>query len=200
MRVSNSSWAASISGVPLAFAPKRKFSPTETSTAPSLPASTSVQKASGSTEANSSSKGITISSSTPSPSITSRLTANGMINFGTASGWITVIGCGSKVTTVSASPITSRWPTWTPSKVPIATRRARRSASGRFVTSMLIWPSPRRTLSREHDLGLQDLALRAGDRQQAPLGRQPQRAGGLLPTGLELDPVDDVEGLLGGEL
>ena len=36
--------------------------------------------------ANSSSKGITTSSSTPRPSITSRLTANGMISFGSAAG------------------------------------------------------------------------------------------------------------------
>ena len=34
-------------------------------------------------------------------------------------------GCGSKVTTVSAPRMTSRWPRWTPSKVPTAIRRGR---------------------------------------------------------------------------
>ena len=56
---------------------------------------------------NSLSNGITTSSWTPSPSITSRLTLNGMISFGAASGWITVSGWGSKVSTVSASSITA---------------------------------------------------------------------------------------------
>ena len=83
---------------------------------------------------NSLSNGITTSSSTPSPSITSRLTSNGMISFGAASGWITVSGCGSNVSTVSASSITARCPRWTPSKVPIATCRSRGSASGSLVT------------------------------------------------------------------
>ena len=61
------------------------------------------------------------------------LDAKGMISFGAASGWITLSGCGSKVRTVSAPSITSRWPTWTPSKVPIATlrgRAARRRGAG----------------------------------------------------------------------
>ena len=79
---------------------------------------------------NSLSNGITTSSSTPRPSITSRLTSNGMISFGAASGWITVSGCGSKVSTVSASSITAWWPLWTPSKTPIATCRSRGFASG----------------------------------------------------------------------
>ena len=57
--------------------------------------------------AKSRSKGITTSSSTPRPSITSRLISNGMISFGAASGWITCSGCGSKVSTVSAPSITA---------------------------------------------------------------------------------------------
>ena len=61
-----------------------------------------------------------------------------MISFGAASGWMTLSGCGSKVSTVSAPSITLRWPTWTPSKVPIATSRGRGSASGSGVTLMLI--------------------------------------------------------------
>ena len=85
-----------------------------------------------------SSKGITTSSSTRRPSITSRLTSNGMISFGVASGWSTLSGCGSKVSTVSAPSITRRWPTWTPSKVPMAISRGRRTASARGVTAMLI--------------------------------------------------------------
>ena len=83
-----------------------------------------------------SSKGMTTSSRTPSPSITSRLTLKGISSFGSASGWITESGCGSKVSTVSAPSITARWPLWTPSKVPIATWRGRGSASGSEVTSM----------------------------------------------------------------
>ena len=59
---------------------------------------------------NSLSKGITTSSSTPSPSITSRFTSKGMISFGAASGLITDSGCGSKVSTVSALSITAWWP------------------------------------------------------------------------------------------
>ena len=59
-----------------------------------------------------------------------------MISLGAASGWITESGWGSNVSTVSASPITARWPTWTPSKVPMATFRDRGSASGSDVTSI----------------------------------------------------------------
>ena len=83
------------------------------------------ENSSGAIVENSRSKGITTSSSTPSPSITSRLMSNGMISFGAASGWMTRSGCGSKVSTVSAPSITCRWPTWTPSKVPIASLRGR---------------------------------------------------------------------------
>ena len=44
-------------------------------------------------------------------------------------------GCGSKVRTVSAPRMTSRWPRCTPSNVPTATRRGRGSTSGSGVTS-----------------------------------------------------------------
>ena len=87
--------------------------------------------------ANSRSKGITTSSRTPSPSITSRFTSKGMISFGSAAGWRTSSGCGSKVSTVSAPSITAWWPRWTPSKVPIATWRGARLGVGQLVTSML---------------------------------------------------------------
>ena len=64
-------------------------------------------KSSAAIEENSSSNGITTSSSTPSPSITSRLTSNGMISFGAAPGEARSSGCGSKVSTVSAPSITA---------------------------------------------------------------------------------------------
>ena len=50
----------------------------------------------------------------------------------TESGW------GSNVNPVSAPSITLRCPTWTPSKLPIATVRARGSASLSFVTLMFM--------------------------------------------------------------
>ena len=107
MRVSKSSRSASICGVPLAFAPKRKFSPTETLRAPSCSTRIREMNSSAGIFMNSLSNGITTSSSTPSPSITSRFTSKGMISFGAASGLITLSGCGSKVSTVSASSITA---------------------------------------------------------------------------------------------
>ena len=97
IRVSKSVRAASISGSPFALAPKRKFSPTETRSAPSRAIRTSSMNSSAGREANSRSKGMTTSSSTPRPSITSRLTRNGMISFGSAAGWRISSGCGSKV-------------------------------------------------------------------------------------------------------
>ena len=121
-------------GRPSPSLPKRKFSPTETRSRPSVSIRIREQNSSASIVENSWSNGITTSSSTPRPSITSRLISNGMISFGAASGWITLSGCGSKVSTVSAPSITWRWPTWTPSKVPIAISRGRCAASGRGVT------------------------------------------------------------------
>ena len=87
---------------------------------------------------NSSSKGITTSSSTPRPSITSRLISNGMISFGAASGCRRCSGCGSKVRTVSAPSITC--PVAEVDAVEGADRdvRGRGSASGSGVTLMLI--------------------------------------------------------------
>ena len=46
-------------------------------------------------------------------------------SLGIASGWITLSGCGSNVSTVSEPRITSRWPMCTPSNWPTATRRSR---------------------------------------------------------------------------
>ena len=76
-------------GVALRLAPKRKFSPTETRLAPEPLDQDPLQNSSASIVENSLSNGITTSSETPSPSITSRLISNGMISFGAASGWIT---------------------------------------------------------------------------------------------------------------
>src|SRR3954454_16089444 len=74
---------------------------------------------------------------------------------------MTLRGCGSKVSTVSARSMTWRCPTWTPSKVPIATCRGRRSTSGSEVTLMLM---ARGSLSRGRFNPLQGL----GHRQQRP--------------------------------
>ena len=114
----------------MARLPKRKFSPTATFVAPSVSIRIREQNSSASIAEKSLSKGMITSSSTPSPSITSRLISNGMISFGAASGWMTLSGWGSKVSTVSAPLITLRCPTWTPSKVPIAISRGRCAASG----------------------------------------------------------------------
>src|SRR4051794_15976115 len=121
---------------------------------------------------NSSSKWITTSSSTPSTSITSRLIASELISFGAASGRSTSSGWGSKVSTVSAPSITARWPRWTPSKVPIATSRARGLASSSGVTLIDIRAafSPKRVADRRDQLG--DL----GDRHLAARVVDPERA------------------------
>ena len=71
--VSNSSRSESISGVPFALAPKRKFSPIETCVAPSLPTRMSSMNSSAGICENALSNGITTSSETPRPAITSRL-------------------------------------------------------------------------------------------------------------------------------
>ena len=92
-----------------------------------------------------------------------------MISLGAASGWMIFTGCGSKVSTVSEPSITLRWPTWTPSKVPIATWRGRGSASGSWVTSIVIAPL---TLA----------ASKASARAQRLGERHRLRWGGLLGT------------------
>src|ERR1700710_275552 len=121
---------------------------------------------------NSASKWITTSSSTAIPSITSRFTSKLLISFGALSGCSTSSGCGSKVSTVSAPSITARWPRWTPSKVPIATSRARGVASSSRVTLIDISPtfSPKRVADRRDQLGDR------GDRQLAARLLDPERA------------------------
>ena len=140
--------------------------------APSFSTRTYSMKSSAVRWENSSSKGITTSSSTPSPSITSRLISGELISFGAASGRSTSSGWGSKLSTVSAPSITARWPRWTPSKVPIATSRARGVTSSSGVTLIDISPtfSPKRVADRRDQLG--DLA----DRHLATGLLDPERA------------------------
>ncbi len=112
-------------GCPSPPCPEAEVLPTETRSAPSRSISTSSMNSSGSARRT---PGRTGSRPVPrrrAPSIRSRLHRDRAISFGAASGWITVSGCGSKVSTVSAWSITAWWPRWTPSKVPIATWRAR---------------------------------------------------------------------------
>ena len=109
---------------PRAPLPKRKFSPTDTLLGARAgrsgpPRRTPPRCAT----ANSRSNGITTSSSTPRPAIRSRLIGERHDQLRRAPpGGSPTSGCGSKVSTVSLPRITSRWPTWTPSKVPMATR------------------------------------------------------------------------------
>src|ERR1700761_1193589 len=172
IRVSNSGWAASISGVPRALAPKWKFSPIATRRAPSLPISAWSMNSSALRWENSSSKRITTISSTPSPSSTSRLTSSELISFGAWSGRSTSSGCGSKVRTVSLPSITARCPRWTPSKVPIATSRARGSTCSSGVTLIGISGSSQRVAHGRDQLGY------LGHRHLAPGPLDPEWADG----------------------
>src|SRR5919109_4037294 len=119
--------------------------PQDTRSAPNRPSRTSATNCSALSEAKSRSNGITTSSSTPSPATRSRLMANGVSSFGVASGWRIARGWGSKVSAVLLPRITSRWPRWTPSNVPMATLRAPApgSTSGSGITFI-----PARTLRR----------------------------------------------------
>ena len=183
--VSNSSARASSSGVPFAFAPKRKFSPTETCSAPSSP--TRISRAEvlrGDRRRTPGRRGSRRARRRPSPSITSRLIGNGMISFGVASGWITESGWGSNVSTVSAPSITSRWPTWTPSKLPIAILRGRGSASSR-VCDLDVHPI---SLMRLYSITASTTSVAravsapCGDRDEPPSQRQPRGAVGCPPV------------------
>ncbi len=68
-RVANASWACSSAASPRARWPKRKFSPTDTRSAPSWSTSTRSTNSCGDWAANDPSKGITTSSETPSSAI-----------------------------------------------------------------------------------------------------------------------------------
>src|SRR4051812_42227301 len=142
-RGSNAVCARSRSASPLALWPKRKFSPTDTVVAPSFATRMSSMNSCGPWAANERSNGITTSSRTPRPAIRSVLISSEVRSFGAASGATTWRGCGSKVSTVSAPRITSRWPRWTPSNSPTATWRGRVSTSGSQVTRIRWWiPRP----------------------------------------------------------
>ena len=136
---------------------------------------------------NSSVNGITTSSSTPSSAIRSALT-RGRASAAAAGrpGCSTWSGCGSNVTTRgrdavrarparARSPITRRWPRWTPSKVPTASARARRRAA-----------APRRVLrydlhhAEQHRNRLQAAVTALGHRDQLAVRGQP--TSGPLPA------------------
>src|SRR6201994_1586255 len=172
IRVSKSGGGAGISGVPRALAPKWKFSPIATRRAPSLPISASSMNSSALRWENSPSKRITTISSTPSPSSTSRLTSSELISFGAWSGRSTSSGCGSKVRTVSLPSITARCPRWTPSKVPIATSRARGSTCSSGVTLIDI-SGPQSSQRGAHG---RDQLGNLGHRHLAPGLLDPERA------------------------
>src|SRR5918994_3269830 len=173
-RVSNASCARSSTVSPLALLPKRKFSPTETVRAPSRSTSSRSMNSWAVWAANEPSNGITTSSRTPSAAIRSALIASGVSSFGADSGATTKRGCGSKVSTVSAPRITSRWPMCTPSNSPTARYRSRRRASGSQVVSIR-----RPSLAAEAYDGLQEiLATRLGDRDQAVHVREPREGAG----------------------
>src|SRR4051794_29542893 len=135
-RASKASWRRSRSASPMALCPKRKFSPTETRSAPRRSTSTLSTNSCAPWAAKERLKGMTTSSRTPRPATRSALTSSEVSSLGAASGATTARGCGSKVSTVSAPSITSRWPRWTPSNSPTATWRGRGSASGSQVTFM----------------------------------------------------------------
>ncbi len=146
--VSKRSSAASSRGSPCALWPKRKFSPIDTCAGAERADEHVVDELPArSAAANSASKGITISSRTPSEAISSALRSSVVSSLGVCWGATTDTGCGSNVSTLSAPVITSRWPRCTPSKVPTATlRAAARSTSGRRVTftaAQTIWRARR---------------------------------------------------------
>ena len=85
---------------------------------------------------------------TPSPATSSALRSSVVSSSGARGGRDRpTAGAGRTSGRVSAPRMTSRWPRWTPSKVPTATRRGRGSASGRRVTftrGSLRWASAAR--------------------------------------------------------
>ena len=122
-----------------------------------------------------SSNGITISSCTPSPAISSALTSRLVSSFGAASGRTTRSGCGSNVRTASLPEITSRWPRWTPSNSPTAIRRGRGSPSMSVMTRIR-----RRSLAFAQPVGddrlQRPVGERLGKRDQPALVGQPAHA------------------------
>ena len=97
--------------------------------APSAPTSTSSMNCSAVRCANSASNGITIISCTPSEAISSALRSGVVSSFGRVlRARRPRPDAGRTSSTLSEPAITSRWPRCTPSKVPTATRCARRRA------------------------------------------------------------------------
>ena len=99
-------------------------------------------------------------------------------------------GCGWKVTTVGSGPAsiavrtTERWPRWTPSNVPIATARGRRSSSPRRARRPFTARPPRASSTRARGSPRARGATRlgrAGARAPRTTGMQPLRVGLLDP-------------------
>jgi hypothetical protein len=109
-RVVKRSSARSSAVSPCAPWPKRKFSPTLTCAAPSRPTSTSSTNSAALRRASASSKDTTTISPTPREPISSALRSGVVRSRGARAGATTLAGCGSKVRTVSAPRMTSRWP------------------------------------------------------------------------------------------
>ena len=108
--------------------PKRKFSPTDTRVACSRLDEHLVDELLRALRARSGRRtGSRPARRRRASAISSALASRLVSSFGAASGRITASGCGSNVSTVSLPAITSRWPRWTPSNSPTATRRGRGS-------------------------------------------------------------------------
>ena len=160
--------------------------------APSRPTSTSSTNSSALREAKSRSKGITTSSSTPRPAIRSRLMAKRREQLGQRPrGGSPPAGAGRRSARCRCPAITSRWPRWTPSKVPIAT--ARGALGGRHVgeagdlhagaNTTTGWSSPSRGSAIATSSPARGEAQRrprprpaAGSRPAVPHARRPRRS------------------------
>ena len=198
-RVSKRVSARSSSSSPAALWPKRKFSPTLTCSACSVPTRTSSMKLCALRAANSSSNGMTTNSWTPRSPMSSALRSSVVSRRGAPPGATIAAGCGSKVTTVSAPRMTSRWPRWTPSKVPTAIRRGRGCTSESGVTFI------RGTLRRASAGRPRGAPRWPPARRRRPAGRarpRPRRrcrlavAGAPRGVGVDLDARQEGERLL----
>ena len=111
---------------PCAWWPKRKFSPTDTCVAPSAPTRTSSMNSCGACAANERVERDHDQLAHAEPGdqvgLDARAASAASARRRARPPWR---GCGSKVSTVSAPRITSRWPRCTPSNSPTATRRGR---------------------------------------------------------------------------
>ena len=119
-------------------------------------------------------------------SISSALRSRLVSSLGVAWGRITASGWGSKVSTVSLPAITSRWPRWTPSNSPTATRRGRGATSLSLVSCMARKPSCARPISRRPTTGL--------TRPVRPAGARPARSGRSASVSRTIGPLGAAAG------